>query len=273
LLGFFIKFAYFCGYFVGFVVGVILEAFLTGGVAAVKELVQFFKAGVSRASRGIRSLGKRSLDSMKAFSTFFDDLFRQVTKDPKALFERFKQWLDELIQAIKKELGLVDEVMQISDEALEFLKKMADDALKLKSKERSKVCGVLEGIETIFNYSYKKKLPAGVFPEDLHPLVDRWVKEMWELSKKGKIKKLPMHHGKCAEVMNISQYLKKIDPKGKMTIEEARKTFEGFISHAIQIGDEIRKGEKIMGHGNYKKACNSCKPLLKHFNIKEFKIK
>jgi hypothetical protein len=53
----FIKFAYFCGYFEGFVVGVILEAFLTGGVAAVKELVQFFKAGVSRASRGIRSLG------------------------------------------------------------------------------------------------------------------------------------------------------------------------------------------------------------------------
>jgi hypothetical protein len=50
---------------------------------------------------------------MKAFSTFFDDLFRQVTKDPKALFERFKQWLDELIQAIKKELGLVDEVFDI----------------------------------------------------------------------------------------------------------------------------------------------------------------
>ena len=101
---------------------------MTGGVAAVKELVQFFKAGVSRASRGIRSIGKRSLDSMKAFSTFFDDLFRQVTKDPKALFERFKQWLDELIQAIKKELGLVDEIKKIYHKGGDFTKSFFENA-------------------------------------------------------------------------------------------------------------------------------------------------
>lgn len=110
-MAFSIKFAYFCGYFVGFVVGVVLEAFLTGGVAAVKELAQLFKAGVARGSRGIRNLGKRSLDSMKTFAKFFNDLFRQATKDPKALFEKFKQWIKDIIQAVKKELGLVDEVI------------------------------------------------------------------------------------------------------------------------------------------------------------------
>jgi hypothetical protein len=96
---------------------------------------------------------------------------------------------------------------------------------------------------------------------------------MWALSKAGKIKKLPPHHGKCAEVMKLSEYLKKIDPKGKLTIDEARKAFEGFVSHARQIGDDIRKGEKILEHGEYKKACNSCSPLLKHFNLNEYKIK
>ncbi|MGJ1433027.1 hypothetical protein ACR79M_15745 [Sphingobacterium spiritivorum] len=59
---------------------------------------------------------------------------------------------------------------------------------------------------------------------------------MWKLHKEGKIK-LPEHHGKCAEVLNISDWLKRIDPKGKVTIEEARDLFDGVVSHAKQIGD------------------------------------
>ncbi|MBL7789579.1 MAG: hypothetical protein JNL75_07070, partial [Chitinophagales bacterium] len=243
----------------------------TGGIAAVENIVANIGSLGSRMLRGVKRVGEMGEEALEKFITFLRTAYRNITKNAKQFFEDFKQWLDELIVAVKKKLGLVDEVLKISDESLHFLKTMADDALKLPTKERPKACGVLEGIETVFNYSYKKKLPAGVFPDDLHPLVDKWVREMWELHIKGKLR-LPEHHGKCAEVMNISQYLKKIDPKGKMTIEEARKALEGFVSHAKQITDDIRKGEIVLKHGEYKKACNSCNPQLKHFNIKEFKV-
>lgn len=88
---------------------------------------------------------------------------------------------------------------------------MADDALNLIRAERPSACGVLQGNGVkMFNYSHKGGLPAGVFPEYKHALVDKWVKDMWKLSKEGKIKKLPPHHGKCAEIMNIDEYLHSI---------------------------------------------------------------
>lgn len=94
---------------------------------------------------------------------------------------------------------------------------------------------------------------------------------MWQKHLNGSIK-LPEHHGKCAEVVNISEWLWKIDPKGKMKIGEARKLFQGVSSHAKQIGNLKVKGKVVLSHGEYKEACNSCNPLLEYFNIKEFKV-
>ncbi len=91
---------------------------------------------------------------------------------------------------------------------------------------------------------------------------------MYKKSVIGEIK-LPEWHGKCAEVLNISDWLKSIDPTGKMTILEARKAFDGVVSNAKQIGN-FKGG---LNHLEYKKACNSCNPLLKYFNIIEIKTK
>jgi hypothetical protein len=77
---------------------------------------------------------------------------------------------------------------------------------------------------------------------------------------------LPHFHGKCAEVLNISTWLKEIDPLGKFTIDQARKAFEGAIMHARKIRSDINT------HATYKKACQSCVPLLEHFNITEVKL-
>lgn len=79
-----------------------------------------------------------------------------------------------------------------------------------------------------------------------------------------------MKDKKCAEILNISDWLKAIDSKGKITIEEAWDAFDGVVSHAKQIGNNKKIG---ISHSHYKKACESCVNILEHFNIKEYKIK
>jgi CRISPR/Cas system CSM-associated protein Csm2 small subunit len=188
---------------------------------------------------------------------------------------------DELKKATKPFFGKNGEVLvevlenmarraRVSNESLKILSKMADEALLWSNKRMPRACAVLEGNGvTIFNYSFKKKLPPGVYPPDLHPLIHQWLTEMWTRYKKG-LMKLPEHHGKCAEVINISDWLKKVDPEFKMSIDEARLHFEGVVSHSRQIGD-MKNGSKLK-HGDYKEACDSCNPLLNYFNITEVKL-
>lgn len=157
---------------------------------------------------------------------------------------------------------------EISQESLDVLKKMADEALVLTKAERPQACAVLQGgNKAHFNYSVKQKLKAGEFPEDLHPLVKEWLDAIWNSYKKGEID-IPDHHGKCAEVVNISDWLKSVDLKGNFTLKQARNEFSGVYSYAVQIKDNLRKG---LTHGSYKKACESCDPLLNYFGIREIK--
>ncbi|WP_452598017.1 hypothetical protein [Pontimicrobium sp. MEBiC01747] len=55
-----------------------------------------------------------------------------------------------------------------------------------------------------------------------------------------------------------------VDPKGKIKIDKVREEFEGVISQARQI----HKTDKIKNN-TIKKACDTCNPLLKYFNILE----
>jgi hypothetical protein len=274
------KIGYFIGYAGGMVIEMALEALFTAGIAtAAKVVLKYSKKlgeGVTTAAnQGANAIRKVSQANTDTFIKQITALFESLRK--KEAMPLLQKWIDDLILEIKKALGLVDEVavkaISLSDEALKILKAMADGALKWPSKNRPKACSVLEGKgSSIFNYNFKQKLPVGKFPEDLHPLVDKWIKDMWELHKKGTIE-LPKHHGKCAEVRNISEWLKRVDPDGKMTIREAREAFEGVVSHAKEIGDVKQSGRIVVKHNDYKKACNSCNPLLKYFNIVEYKIK
>ncbi len=169
-----------------------------------------------------------------------------------------------------KLLKLLDEMFRasfkLSEEAKRVLQSMADKAKSLVKEKRPTACGVLEdGANRVFNYSFKQKLAPGQFPKGLHPLVQEWLDLLWRQHAEGKIK-LPLWHGKCAEVLNISEWLKAIDPELKFTITQARDSFEGVISHARQIGSD-----KYLSHFSYKRACGSCNELLKHFNINEVK--
>lgn len=280
--------AYYYGYIVGIIIDIILEALLTGGTAAVAKLAGVMEKSLEKMSQAITksiNFGKNLLDNVIGF---FSMILRELKKGPKNLFKKLEELLDEIFgygqkvsdnaltdaqervkdntkaKALKKELA---DLSKRIEKPIDTLSKMADEALLWNAKKRPKACAFLEGKgKSVFNYSFKKKLPAGGFPKDLHPLVDDWVKEMWKLHSQGKIK-LPEHHGKCAEVVNISDWLKKIDPKGKITIDEAKEAFEGVVSHAREIDKKLAEV-----HGTYKPACKSCASILDYFNIKEYKI-
>lgn len=189
-----------------------------------------------------------------------------------------REWLLPYMKLSKRarkealdDLNDLSRLTSISKGALQALLKMADEALNWQKGKRPNVCAVLEvsSGKTIFNYSVKQGLKSGEFPKDLHPLVEKWVEDMWELKESGRIRDLPDHHGKCAEVINISHWLKAIDPKGKMSIIEARRAFRNVTSHARKIGQVKKRGRTITEHFSFWEACESCNPLLKHFNIKE----
>jgi hypothetical protein len=166
----------------------------------------------------------------------------------------------------------LNSLVRISDESIATLTRMADKALDFPKAKKPNVCAVLEGPngERFFNYSLKAGLPEGVFPDGLHPLVRNWVDERWMSFKNG-LAEVGNGHGKCAEVLNVSDFLKSIDPKGKMTIIEAQEALKGFKSHARKIDDLFVKKVLKEKHLDYKKACDSCNPFLKHFNINEVK--
>ena len=184
------------------------------------------------------------------------------------LLPKFTKWIDEVLVkdgkgARKLKNALAIDIIKLSDEAEELLKKYADNAVLGYTKlKRPSVVSVLEGKNRkVFAYSNKAKLSTGEIPKGFHPLVKEWLNE---IADKNLI--LRRTHGKCAEPAAISKWLWEIDPKGKMKIEQARIEFEGVVSKAIKIeGKKI----KLFEHATHKIACDSCNPLLKYFNIKE----
>jgi hypothetical protein len=165
---------------------------------------------------------------------------------------------DKLLQTEKA----VEEVFVLTQETRTLLQKWADNAVKgFVKADRPAVVSVLEGNgKRIFAYSNKTGLDLAELPKGLHPLVEQFLKDADE------ILKLRRTHGKCAEPAAISKWLWEIDPVGRMPIERARQEFEGVVSSAKSINSKAFSPKL---HGKYIKACESCKPILKHFNIKE----
>ncbi|MBL7790314.1 MAG: hypothetical protein JNL75_10840, partial [Chitinophagales bacterium] len=65
----FIPVAYFCGYFIGWVVSIFLEAFFTGGIAAVENIVANIGSLGSRMLRGVKRVGEMGEEALEKFIT------------------------------------------------------------------------------------------------------------------------------------------------------------------------------------------------------------
>lgn len=127
--------AYVCGYIVGFIIQLVLEAFFTGGVKAaetmIAKIMAFLKNPIAGVGAGLRAVKEVGEDIFKAafrkLSKFFEDL--KTGKAATAL----KQWVNDILEAIKKELGISDEVLEetiIFDDVLTNLAKGGGDINK-----------------------------------------------------------------------------------------------------------------------------------------------
>lgn len=136
-----------------------------------------------------------------------------------------------------------------------------DEVSRLPSKKRKGAVCVMEhpkyGIITGISI---KGISRGKLPDNLYPILDDWLRVTL---KKMDDKIIPRNwqHGKCAEVSVLSELLWKIDPSGKLNINQIRKILNGTISKAA----DLNKNPAL--HGNFKPACFSCNPMLKYFNI------
>lgn len=82
-------------------------------------------------------------------------------------------------------------------------------------------------------------------------------------------------HGLCGETRALDEFLFEAEKileieKGTMAMEQAQKVLFNTISHARALKSSAHKSAL---HNTFKKACDSCNPMLKSFNIKEFKIR
>jgi hypothetical protein len=152
-----------------------------------------------------------------------------------------------------------------------FLKNYADDALiKWKNPNlRPGAVGILEGeingkTYQVISYS-SKNLTKKQIIERRHKLVQEWLSEIAD----EELRKRPTH-GKCAEPICVSEFLFETERQlgmkaNTLKIDEARKILIKTKSKAVRI-DNIK--EPLI-HGLHKKACASCNPMLKYFNITE----
>ena len=108
-----VKIAYVCGNIVGFIIQLLLEALCTGGVAAVEDLIQTLFKFLRNPAESIANGIKATINISKEFfynliyklSKFFESL------KSKAAYKAIDEWVEQLLAAIKKELGISDEVM------------------------------------------------------------------------------------------------------------------------------------------------------------------
>jgi phage-related protein len=98
----------------GFVVSFLLEVLLTGGTAAVKEIIALLGRGASRVTRGIKDIGKQTVKLFDNIHKLLNKAYKAITKNAKKFFEDFKQWLDELVEAIQKFFKFGDVILRIS---------------------------------------------------------------------------------------------------------------------------------------------------------------
>lgn len=172
--------------------------------------------------------------------------------------DEFGRYLDDFVRAFEGKL---------SYRALDELEILLDRVwLKLQSLPSRKRKGAVSIIEHpilgIFKGQSIKGIPRGVLPDGLHPVLKSWLDETLKFMERGLIKR-NWQHGKCAEVDALSKLLWKIDPSGKLGINEIREQVKGSISRAIELSSKSEL------HGSFKKACDSCNPMLDFFKIIE----
>lgn len=169
---------------------------------------------------------------------------------------------------------LIKESLFLSKEGIKLLDDAAELSLtKWGKNARPGVVAIMEGTVKghfirVINYSLKKGVQI-----KRHPLVNYWLSNTDNFTRDGKELMLRVTHGFCGETVNLDEFLYKAEKilgikEGTMTMEQAQEVLFNSVSHARALKNSKHS---LKLHNTYKKACESCNPMLKSFNIKEIK--
>lgn len=116
------------------------------------------------------------------------------------------------------------------------------------------------------------KLPDGVLPDNLHPVVLQWFQTTPNAPNLVRLGS----HGKCAEPQAVSQWLRTYEQANSVritNIDEARNILAGTKSVAFETTTKFGKvgDRKVVAAeiGDIKPACDNCNPFLEYFGIEE----
>jgi hypothetical protein len=247
------------------------------------DLVRKVRAGYKVSKEGLELLARKADEALELIDTSADDLLKKfpfINEKGKFSSEELTR-LDKILSSSKeRNAKMIRDKIRVSNNLtaneLEGLKEVL---IAYRNAKVPGVVGILEGTiqgkngERIFiqriNYTSR-----GMNKEEIinsrHTLVHEWLTvDAQKIIDKGKSITVRTTHGKCAEPINISQFLFEAEKvlgmkPNTMKIEQARELFEGSVSFAKRI-DNVNKP---MIHMLDKEACSSCNPLLKYFNIK-----
>ncbi|WP_405133488.1 YwqJ-related putative deaminase [Nocardia sp. NBC_01388] len=114
------------------------------------------------------------------------------------------------------------------------------------------------------------KLGNHVTP-DTHPVIQHLLDEIKAGRDAGRIDKIGMGHGKCAEIALISDRLAKLEDSGARisSLAAAKAFLEGAQIHTRTVGELIqrRTGIVLRRHNEYIPPCDTCKHVLPQLGI------
>lgn len=173
---------------------------------------------------------------------------------------------DALIQRTHE---LVDEALKPEMTAEEKQAHAKDKVPKGSNKLESGCGGSLLHDDVLTSHTSTTKMDGQKMPVT-HPVVQALLDGIRADKEAGRLDRIGNGHGKCAEVVLLSDRLWRFESGGMKitTLEEARSALEGSKIHTHRIGDHIDQDGNIQHrHGDYIPPCETCVHLLRFLDI------
>jgi hypothetical protein len=123
------KVGYIAGYMLGLVAAIIVDAFLTGGVKAVEDIIKALQTFLTKPGTVLKDLiqtvGSKSKAAIDAVIDFIATMANKLKNGAIKLFEDFKQFVDDVFKWLEELFGAsktLDDYIKLSVELVEATK-------------------------------------------------------------------------------------------------------------------------------------------------------
>ncbi|MGH2666590.1 zincin-like metallopeptidase toxin domain-containing protein [Flavobacterium sp.] len=123
------KVGYLCGYIKGLIVSIIVDAFLTGGIKAVEDILKalgtFLKNPKGILKDAMKTAGRKTAASVETVIDFMATMASKIKKGATKLFEDFEKFVDDIFKWLEELFGVrnANDKTQIDKRFEDFLEK------------------------------------------------------------------------------------------------------------------------------------------------------